>query len=42
MIDDGELKPFVGRVYQLEQQVREAWKDAQSNHVEGKVVFSVA
>ena len=41
MIDDGELKPFVGRVYQLEQ-VREAWKDAQSNHVEGKVVFSVA
>ncbi len=41
MIDDGEIKPFVGRVYQLEE-VREAWKDVQSNQVEGKVVFSVA
>lgn len=40
-IDAGEVKPFVGRTYPLSA-VAQAWADVSSQHVEGKIVFTVA
>ena len=40
-IDAGKVKPFVGRTYSL-RDVPKAWKDSQSEHIEGKVVFTNA
>ena len=39
-IDDGKIKPFVGRTYSL-RNVPKAWKDSRSEHVEGKIVFNL-
>jgi NADPH:quinone reductase-like Zn-dependent oxidoreductase len=40
MIDAGEIKPFVGKVYPLSE-VAQRWRDHRSAPVEGKVVFTV-
>jgi NADPH:quinone reductase-like Zn-dependent oxidoreductase len=40
MIDAGEIKPFVGMVRPLSD-VAEAWREIQTGHVDGKVVFTV-
>ena len=40
-IDSGQVKPFVGRLYPL-QDTPQAWKDSRSEHIEGKVVFTTA
>jgi NADPH:quinone reductase-like Zn-dependent oxidoreductase len=40
MIDAGEIKPFVGMVRPLSE-VAEVWRDIQTGHVDGKVVFTV-
>ena len=40
MIDAGEIKPCVGRVYPLSE-VAQAWRDIRTTHIEGKVVFLV-
>lgn len=39
-VDGGEIKPFVGRTYPLDQ-VSEVWALSRSEHIEGKVVFTV-
>lgn len=41
MVDDGTITPCVGKVYPLSE-VAQAWRDVQSNGIEGKVVFAVA
>lgn len=41
LIDAGEIKPFIGKVYPLDE-VREAWNDVKNNRPEGKIVFTVA
>jgi NADPH:quinone reductase-like Zn-dependent oxidoreductase len=41
MIDAGEIKPQVAKVYRLEDAAL-AWKEARGQHVKGKVVFRVA
>lgn len=40
-IDSGKVKPFIGRTYSL-RDVPQAWKESQSEHIEGKVVFTIA
>ena len=40
-IDAGTIKPFVGKVYPLNE-VAQAWRDVQSNKIEGKIVFAVS
>ena len=40
MIDAGEIKPFIGRVYPLSE-VAQAWRDRKSQHIEGKIVFTI-
>jgi NADPH:quinone reductase-like Zn-dependent oxidoreductase len=40
MIDNGTIKPFVGKVYPLAE-VAQAWRDARSRKIEGKTVFAV-
>jgi NADPH:quinone reductase-like Zn-dependent oxidoreductase len=40
MIDDGTIKPFVGKVYPLAN-VAQAWRDAESSKIEGKIIFAV-
>jgi NADPH:quinone reductase-like Zn-dependent oxidoreductase len=39
LVDAGEIKPYVGKVYQLSE-VAKAWHDS-PNHVDGKIVFKV-
>jgi NADPH:quinone reductase-like Zn-dependent oxidoreductase len=39
MIDAGEIKPCVGKVYPLSE-VAQGWRDAKSKHIEGKIVFT--
>lgn len=41
MVEDGTIKPFVGKVYPITE-VAQAWRDIQSNNIEGRVVFAVA
>jgi NADPH:quinone reductase-like Zn-dependent oxidoreductase len=41
LIDTGEIKPFVGKIYPLSEVAR-AWRDARLHPVEGKIVFKVA
>jgi NADPH:quinone reductase-like Zn-dependent oxidoreductase len=41
MVDAGTIKPFVGKIYPL-REVAQAWRDAQSNNIEGKAVFTVS
>jgi len=41
MIDAGTIKPFVGKVYPLNE-VAQAWRDVQANNIEGKIVFAVS
>jgi len=41
MIDAGTIKPFVGKVYPLNE-VAQAWPDVQANNIEGKIVFAVS
>jgi NADPH:quinone reductase-like Zn-dependent oxidoreductase len=40
LADAGEIKPYVGKVYQLSE-VAKAWHDSRTNHVDGKIVFKV-
>lgn len=40
LADSGKLQPVIGKVYPLNE-VRNAWRDARSNPVDGKVVFQV-
>lgn len=40
-IDAGEIRPLVGRTYSLSD-VAQAWADVGSQHIEGKIVFTVA
>jgi NADPH:quinone reductase-like Zn-dependent oxidoreductase len=40
LADAGEIKPYVGKVYPLSE-VRKAWYDSRTNHVDGKIVFKV-
>ena len=39
-IDAGKVKPFLGRTYPL-RDVPRAWKESRTEHIEGKVVFTV-
>jgi NADPH:quinone reductase-like Zn-dependent oxidoreductase len=39
-IDEGTIKPFVGRTYPLSG-AAQAWKDSRAGHIEGKVVFHI-
>ena len=41
MVDRGDIAPFVGRTYPL-QEVALGWRKSTSEHVEGKIVFTVA
>jgi NADPH:quinone reductase-like Zn-dependent oxidoreductase len=41
MVDNGTIRPFVGKVYPLSQ-VPQAWRDVQSKKIEGRVVFAIA
>jgi NADPH:quinone reductase-like Zn-dependent oxidoreductase len=41
LVDAGDIKPFVAKTYPLGD-VAKAWRDIRANHVEGKVVFTVA
>ena len=40
-IDAGEVRPFVGRTYPLSA-AAQAWTDVHSQHIEGKIVFTVS
>jgi NADPH:quinone reductase-like Zn-dependent oxidoreductase len=40
LVDAGDLKPFIGKTYPLAD-VAKAWGDSRSNHIEGKIVFTV-
>jgi NADPH:quinone reductase-like Zn-dependent oxidoreductase len=40
-IDAGEIRPFVGRTYPLSAVAR-AWEDVRTQHLEGKIVFTVS
>jgi NADPH:quinone reductase-like Zn-dependent oxidoreductase len=40
LADTGVVKPFVGKVYPLTE-VAKGWRDYTSNHVDGKIVFTV-
>lgn len=40
-IDAGEVRPFVGRTYSLSA-AAQAWTDVHSQHIEGKIVFTVS
>lgn len=40
-IDEGKIKPFMGRVYPLSQ-TAQAWKDYESHSIDGKIVVSTA
>lgn len=41
LADAGEIKPFIGKTYPLAD-VAQAWRDARSGKVQGKLVFQVA
>ena len=41
LVDSGAIKPFVGKVYSLNE-VANGWRDGRSGQVEGKIVFKVA
>jgi NADPH:quinone reductase-like Zn-dependent oxidoreductase len=41
LIDSGAIKPFVGKVYSLDE-VANGWRDGRSGQIEGKIVFKVA
>ncbi len=40
-INAGEIQPFVGRTYPLSD-VAQAWTDVHAEHIEGKIIFTVA
>lgn len=40
-IDAGEVRPFVGRTYPMSA-AAQAWTDVHSQHIEGKIVFTVS
>jgi NADPH:quinone reductase-like Zn-dependent oxidoreductase len=40
LIDAGEIKPFVGRVYPLSE-AAQGWRDEAARRVDGKLVFTV-
>lgn len=41
MVDAGDIKPFVGKVYPLSD-AASGWRESRAHHVEGKIVFKVA
>jgi NADPH:quinone reductase-like Zn-dependent oxidoreductase len=41
LVDDGEIRPFVGEVYPLSDAAN-AWRENRAHHVDGKIVFRVA
>jgi NADPH:quinone reductase-like Zn-dependent oxidoreductase len=41
MVDAGTIQPFVGKIYPLNE-VAQAWRDARSMKIEGKIVFAVS
>lgn len=41
LVDAGDIKPFIARVYPLNEVAR-AWRESRSQHVEGKIAFQVA
>jgi NADPH:quinone reductase-like Zn-dependent oxidoreductase len=40
LVEEGKIKPFIGHVYPLSE-VRQAWRNSRSKHLEGKIVFTV-
>jgi NADPH:quinone reductase-like Zn-dependent oxidoreductase len=40
LVDAGKMRPYVGRVYPLNQ-VAQAWRDSRQNQIEGKIVLTV-
>jgi D-arabinose 1-dehydrogenase-like Zn-dependent alcohol dehydrogenase len=40
LVEAGKIKPFLGNVYPLSE-VRQAWRNSRSKHIEGQLVFTV-
>jgi len=40
LADAGQIKPFIGKVYPLSE-VRNAWREARTNQIDGKIVLQV-
>lgn len=41
LIDSGQIKPFIGKVYPLSE-VADAWREKSAQNIEGKIAFKIA